>query len=572
MSRIIMASLVLLLAAPTAQAQTAIDCSGGCTTTTYGFSDEPVPEGGSTRTPGIVNKTQGPSRLGRTDGVSCAGEEYFTAYGQALITEQDSCAVDSSTRCQVEISTGSGSGIFNQNRADIPFGADFLGVAAGIFQTFDGNVGARELNGTCTVSGADCGIDSDCTGGGGDVCRSTCFSSPATACASDADCPSADCVTAIDWDFYGTCTGSGALCDRAGTLPCGAGENCLDGWLVSNSAAANGDIGDSCVCCQSVSGTLCSLFGWVEYPDLVCPNPTTNPLRRDAPDFIFEGGAGTNWAHERITVVGQQEGVCLGNRQRSCGTRGDVWAGSDEGKCLNGTNSCQGGDPFDPADPAVASVCDDVAFGGTAGDVCDFSENGYRVPEADLLPDTRQDPVACAENIRILFGFPNQDCKVPVDIPEGDSQPGCRLINFGVGGRFDLNCNGLDDAAEGRCHPDGGTACAIDADCPSGICIADGDLCPFLEETASFLDTNNDGRGDECQCGDVNGDGAISGPDIGGMALCANGATFCDGTISDTEGDNVVTANDIGGVVAVVNGNAQTTDLICVRDIDGSQP
>ena len=566
MTRIIMAGLVLLLAAPITHAQSIIDCTGGCTTRTFGFSDEPVPPGGSTREAGVINKTQGPSRLGRTDGLSCAGEEYFTAYGQVIIAEQN-CTPDNNTRCQVELLDGSG--MFNQNRADIPFGGgDFIGVAAGIFQNFAGNVGAREINGTCTVSGDNCGVDADCTGGAGDECRSTCFSDPGTSCASDADCANADCITAIDWDFYGTCNLSGTLCDKAGTMGCPAGESCLDGWVFTNRD-------DSCVCCQSVSGTLCSLLGWLEYPTLMCPFQSSgNPLRRDMPDFIYEGGADTNFAQEFITVPGQQEGVCMINRQRSCGTRGSFWTGSDEGKCASGTNSCQGLDPFDPADPALASECDDEAFGGMAGDTCDFRERGFRVPEADLLPDARQDPAACAENVRIMFGFKDEDCKVTIDIPNNDSQPGCRLINMGVGGRFDLDCNGVDDTLEGRCAPLGETTCGTNADCDSapgagdGLCINNGDLCPFLEEIAPFLDSNADGRGDECQCGDVNGDGAISGPDIGGTALCANGVGSCDSTLSDADGDNTVTSLDIGGIVAVVNGDAATSALQCVRDID----
>ena len=567
--RIIVASLIVLMAAPFAEAQVSvIDCSGGCSSDTYGFSDEPIPEGGSTREVGVILKTGGRSRLGRSDGVSCAGEEYFSAKGQALVTEQDSCTVTSTNRCQVEMpDIAATSGIFNQNRADIDLGeAGLVGVSAGILQSFQGNVGVREINGTCTVSGDNCGVDADCTGGG--VCRSTCFSDPGTQCASDADCTNADCITAIDWDALGRCSdnaGDGSeICSRGGN-ECPAGESCLDGFVVSNSE-------ESCVCCQSTGGQGCSLFGWVEYPALVCPNPSPRPVRRDGPDWIFQGGRSTEWVHDIITVNGQQEGVCMTNRQRSCGARGSFWAGSDEGKCQSGTDSCQGNDPFNPADPAQASECDDVAFGGLAGDFCDFREQGYRIPPAHLLPDNRPDPIKCPSNIRFMTGFPDRDCRIPVDIPEGDPQPGCRLNNFGIGGRPDTDCNGIDDSTEGRCHPDGVASCSQDSDCVSGICISDGDLCPFLEETSSFLDSNADGRGDQCQCGDVNGDGAISGPDIGGMALCANGAAFCDGTLSDTEGDNVVTANDIGGVVSVVNGNAQTTDLICVRDIDGSQP
>ena len=79
------------------------------------------------------------------------------------------------------------------------------------------------------------------------------------------------------------------------------------------------------------------------------------------------------------------------------------------------------------------------------------------------------------------------------------------------------------------------------------------------------LDTNGDGIGDACQCGDVNEDGAITGIDIGGMSLCANGVVPCDSTIADADGDGVTTALDIAGVVAVVNGTIATSALDCQR-------
>ena len=109
----------------------------------------------------------------------------------------------------------------------------------------------------------------------------------------------------------------------------------------------------------------------------------------------------------------------------------------------------------------------------------------------------------------------------------------------------------------------------MDADCPSGACINNGDLCPSLNEINQLLDTNDDGVGDECQCGDQSGDGAISSPDIGGTALCANAALpfeDCDTTLVDATGDNATTAEDIAGVVSVVNGVIAPEALRCVRN------
>ena len=208
-----------------------------------------------------------------------------------------------------------------------------------------------------------------------------------------------------------------------------------------------------------------------------------------------------------------------------------------------------------------------------------MSEDGFRqVAAQDILPDGSQDPNRCPLSYVRLVGTPGELCSLPLDIPEGDPQPGCRLFNVGVTALPDYDCNGISDTDEGRCTPVGGALCtdasqcppcSEDADCASGSCITDGDLCPLLSELNPFQDSNDDGIGDECQCGDQGGDGAISSPDIGGTALCANGAApieDCDPTIVDATGDNATTAEDIAGVVSVVNGVVATSDLRCVRN------
>ena len=159
-----------------------------------------------------------------------------------------------------------------------------------------------------------------------------------------------------------------------------------------------------------------------------------------------------------------------------------------------------------------------------------------------------------------------------------DPQPGCQLINIGVAAELDMNCNEVIDSSEGRCMPEGGAictqpadcpACAEDADCASGVCINGGDVCPALAEFNHLGDLNNDGIGNECQCGDQTGDGNISALDIGGTAQCANGqldATVCDPTIVDSNGDNATTAVDVSGIAQTANGVLQTSDLTCVRN------
>lgn len=102
----------------------------------------------------------------------------------------------------------------------------------------------------------------------------------------------------------------------------------------------------------------------------------------------------------------------------------------------------------------------------------------------------------------------------------------------------------------------------LDAD---GDSFGDGvDSCPFFASEAQ-LDTNADGRGDVCQCGDGNGDGDITEDDLNAVVMCSIGLEHCDSTIVDADGDGVTTALDIGGVSAVSNGVIPTLALTCVR-------
>ena len=313
-----------------------------------------------------------------------------------------------------------------------------------------------------------------------------------------------------------------------------------------------------------------------------CRAATPLEFRIGSPDWEFDGGAGTHFAMETIQVPGQQEGVCNTNRARPCGALGDFWAGAANGKCTSGTAGCAG-DPFGD-DLALASGCDDVDFGGTGGDFCDLTENSIRSTGLGLNPDGTPDISRCVEASLHIDGTPSELCALPIDIPEGDPQPGCRLLNIGIAAQPDLDCDGIDDTDQGRCMPDAGVTCSdlaecpsctSDGDCASGNCVNGGDLCPFISEVNWFLDTNNDDIGDECQCGDGNGDGSITGIDIGAVAVCANDPLsnpICDATIIDATGDNATTAEDIGGIVAAVNGVIQTSDLECLRNSDTTAP
>ena len=208
-----------------------------------------------------------------------------------------------------------------------------------------------------------------------------------------------------------------------------------------------------------------------------------------------------------------------------------------------------------------------------------MSEAGIRIL-GQVRPDGTQDPTRCAETSVGLVGEPGELCALPDDLPNGDPQPGCRLFNIGLTAQPDLDCNGVDDTEEGRCSPVGGVTCSdpelcpsceADADCASGYCISDGDLCPFIGQENWFLDTNRDGIGDECQCLDQTADGFVTALDIGGTSRCASRAlppVQCDPTLVDGNGDNTTTAIDVAGAALIANGVLETSQLLCVRNSD----
>ena len=554
---------VVLLFAPLAQAQW-IPCGAGgedCVETVYGLGNDNR-DGPYENT--ASNVSQGPG-----DG-SCGGLQFLSFQGQVVIREQTDCVVSSSNRCMVEIpGVEVQSGFYNNNRIEVDLGPlGLLAALGGLFTDFAYNVGHRQLIGSCTQDGNEaCALDSDCASGDG--CLSTCFSTGEN-CASHADCPNADCQTEINWDEVATCDDNATLCTSDADCP--AGGNCELGFDIAQLAG-------SCVCCQSSLGTVCSLFSFLEYPGITC-EPTSDRVggpRLNGPKWHFQGGKGTRFDTARFTVPNRQEGLCAGNNQRPCGALGDYWAGAANNKCVDDP-PCADPVAGDDTQGALASTCDDVAFGGIAGDVCDVTENGFRDSDVDLLEDGSPNPAVCPVSWIQMGGQPNILCALPVEIPLGDPQPGCQLSNIGFGGVPDTNCDGINDADAGHCMPVGGAfcndpalcpPCAQDSDCASGNCINNGDLCPALGEGNWFLDSNNDDIGDECQCGDGTGDGAISSTDIAAVALCANGAGApgaCDPSLIDATGDNATTAEDIGGIVSVVNGVLTSNELDCIRN------
>ena len=340
--------------------------------------------------------------------------------------------------------------------------------------------------------------------------------------------------------------------------------------VYDQNGIGDGVTNGSTQCCQDVGNSNCEdLAGTPDYPVLNVPLPNFFGGFRGMTPFVFEGGKGTAFANSVSQhSPAQTQGVCFVNRTTPCFRVEEEDANGDQ---------------------IPGSPCD------LLGDVCDYSERGLRVGAAGHLNDPASglvgiiNPGVCAGGIVRYIGNPidpvtgiSTGCWLPGFYEvNGDPQPGCLLQNAGTFALPDIDCDGLadDTDADGQPGPD---------------------LCPFFSEANQFLDSNGDGRGDDCQCGDGNGDGAISGFDISATAICANGVGTCrsDGSscqldsqcsesepgagddvcdrvcndpttpmILDTDGDLSITGLDIAGIVAVVNGNTATTDLQCGRAI-----
>ena len=176
--------------------------------------------------------------------------------------------------------------------------------------------------------------------------------------------------------------------------------------------------------------------------------------------------------------------------------------------------------PANPAERTGHGVCTGSPEVGCESDsecetTCDFSEGGLRLLNLSVTSDGAREESVCNSIAVRLRGFPDAVCSLPASyFRDRDPKAMCRLPNFGSFARPDWDCNGIDDTREGRCSPDGLTSCSTPKDCGGEPCITGGDLCRIYSEDDPFADRNHDGRGDECQCGDGNGDGAISGLDI----------------------------------------------------------
>ena len=307
-----------------------------------------------------------------------------------------------------------------------------------------------------------------------------------------------------------------------------------------------------CLCCDAL-GPHCAIpFAFQNYPLLNCPQPFGLQSRRATSDLIFDAAAGVgpwgSFEHEITELPGdvQQYGVCEVDRTLGCDRTAPAAPGTahcslNPAQECSGDADCAAADGFCRSDatgfPAGPTDCPDLA--GGVPQACDYREWGIRQAPHRVLPDGSPNPNACQGAQWHLKGRPASGCTI-VDrfAVDGDPGPGCRIPNFGTQTFPDDDCDGVPDSP---------------------------DLCPALGEFGVTTDTNQDGIGDECQCGDANLDGAITSLDIAAMTLCAHGVTPCDPTIADADGDGSVTSLDIGGVVNVMN-STNPPALECPRN------
>lgn len=97
-----------------------------------------------------------------------------------------------------------------------------------------------------------------------------------------------------------------------------------------------------------------------------------------------------------------------------------------------------------------------------------------------------------------------------------------------------------------------------------GVCDTD-DNCALIANV-DRLDTNEDGVGDGCQCGDADGNGLLNVADPLLISRCSTGAIPCDGLLlCDANGDEACNVGDRRVISRCINGAFSCTSLSCVQ-------
>ena len=236
--------------------------------------------------------------------------------------------------------------------------------------------------------------------------------------------------------------------------------------------------------------------GVAKYP-VVGDIPSTSDVYTNFAGLEFDGDTanfppfGKFEVDRDVILTGARYGVCRNNRTRPC----DCGAGN--GNSVN--NGC------------INAVASDPCPG--LGDTCDLREMGWRYnpTQRDQTPGPtygRPNPNVCAKTPFVWRGTPDQNCLTGtvydpdqdgIPGPDGDPGPDCSVLNYGPHQRPDLDCDGVADALNANAGTD-------DDGSP--------DYCPNYSETNMTADTNGDGRGDECQCGDADRNGDVTVSDL----------------------------------------------------------
>ncbi len=208
-------------------------------------------------------------------------------------------------------------------------------------------------------------------------------------------------------------------------------------------------------------------------------------------------------------------------------------SGNDDGDInCNDTDFCTGAD--ESGDSDADGICDDTDQCPGADDLADSDANGI----ADCL----------------------QACAVSDD---DDADGVCNADDICPG----IDDNSIDCVPADPCVDLGGD------DDEDGVCDDD-DLCPGIA-AADNTDTNGDGIGDACQCGDINGDGATNNDDVTEilLALWGYGAYTQPGNnwaICDVSGDGECNNDDVTEILLPLWGygayNSPTVRWSCPED------
>jgi hypothetical protein len=101
------------------------------------------------------------------------------------------------------------------------------------------------------------------------------------------------------------------------------------------------------------------------------------------------------------------------------------------------------------------------------------------------------------------------------------------------------------------------------------------DACPGGQNTLPLCDTNGDNIPDDCQCGDFNGSGTLTGTDARSINKCSTGSLppeDCPLDLLDVNLSDTLTGTDARNVNKASTGSLQTYELMCDRRPSGEPP